>query len=265
MIIEFKKFENSSNYLEYLQIFVYHSIHICHKDVVLEEYTTFELKDSLVKEYNSWITSINDKDPVFQWFSKNKRVIDEFKDKFEKEYMPKVCLWSDRNKTIYYKTQLQKAFEFENYIANLISQKYELNLEQYLTPYGQYKLGENALGIEIKNDKLIKIYGNVYIEYEEKSNPRNLNYINSGILKSDNCKYWLIGTEEIFYIFRKSRLLDIYNEELMLKERGQRSNRGILFKQKKTSKGFVYPIQNAIRNKDTITMDEMIEEIRMNL
>lgn len=48
-------------------------------------------------------------------------------------------------------------FDFENYIAELISDKYGINLEPYLTPEGQYELGENSLGIEIKNDTLINM------------------------------------------------------------------------------------------------------------
>ena len=36
-----------------------------------------------------------------------------------------------------------------------VEKEYDLEIGQYLTPEGQYDLGENALGIEIKNDTLI--------------------------------------------------------------------------------------------------------------
>ncbi|EJX09471.1 hypothetical protein EVA_02429 [gut metagenome] len=44
--------------------------------------------------------------------------------------MPKVCLWSDRLKTNYYKEKLQMGFSFENYIADLIATRYDIDLGQ---------------------------------------------------------------------------------------------------------------------------------------
>lgn len=135
-----------------------------------------------------------------------------------------------------------------------------MEIGQYLSPQGQYELGENALGIEIKFDTLIKKYGNVYIEYMEKSKSNNYRFVNSGILKKDNCIYFLIGTQEKFYIFRKKRLVDIYEEEKENFQSSQKSKRDIKFKQIATSKGFVFPLKNAI--KETISIDLMIKEIK---
>jgi len=133
------------------------------------------------------------------------------------------------------------------------------------SPYGPkddfgYRQGENALGIEIKNDTLIKKYGNVYIEYAEKSAGGNFNYIDSGILKNDLSTYFLIGDTDGFWIFRKARLAEIYHEEIARNKKGQMSERGIQFKQKPTSLGMAFPVKYA--QAEAITMDEMIAEIK---
>lgn len=264
--MDFKKFENKDDYLEYLQIFVFHELKIAGKEAVdIERYISFELYDKTVDRYNRWVETVGDVDPVKLWFEKNKDLVAHFRDNFRDKFGAKVCLWSDREKTDYFKKKLQDGFKFENYIAELISNKYGLDLGQYLTPEGQYDLGENALGIEIKNDALIQKYGNVYIEYQEKSSAYNFNYVNSGILKADNCDYWLIGTPDLFFIFRKSRLLEIFHEEISLKQRNQISKRGISFKQISTSRGYVYPAKKAVANGDTIAMDTMIAEIETKL
>lgn len=260
--MEFKIFENKSHYLEYLQIFVYTELIINGKDNVnIDDYDAFELIDKHILSFNEWVISLSyEKSIVLVWLEKNSNIVEKFKTNFPTTYKPKVSIWSDRNKTDYYKKKLQDSFLFENYIAEKIEREYGLNLEQYLTPEGQYELGENALGIEIKNDTLIQKYGNIYIEYEEKSKASNHNYVYSGILKKDNCKYFLIGTVEQFYIFKKSRLIEIFNEEIKNLKNGMPSVRKILFKQIATSKGYVYPVKNTIN--DTITMDSMIEEIK---
>lgn len=261
----FSEFKNGTGYLEYLQIFIFYSLHVIKKDVDINDYLTFELTDITVKRYNKWVMAIPVDDPVLLWFEKNDKIVEQFKLEFNSIYKPKVCIWSDRHKNQYYKEKLQMGFSFENFIATLIAEKYRIDLGPYLTPEGQYELGENSLGIEIKNDTLINVYGNVYIEFQEKSRSSNFEFINSGILKIDNCVYWLIGTNEKFYIFRKKRLIEIFKEELYKNQHGIPSSRGIKFKQIQTSRGFVYPIANAIANHDTITMDEMMEEIKQRL
>ncbi len=82
-------------------------------------------------------------------------------------------------------------------------------------------------------------------------------------MKIDNCVYFLIGTVEKFYIFRKNKLISILYEEIENYEKGILSARNIVFKQIATSKGYVYPVKNAIN--DTISMDEMIIEIKIKL
>ncbi len=261
----FKIFENKVYYLEYLQIYCYYQLIINDKpNLDIEAYPAFELSDTTINSFNQWVKAgkyINSR--VIAWFEANPAGIEYFKRNFPNKFKPKVSVWSDREKTTYYKEKLQESFLFENYIAKLLEQNYGLDLGQYMTPEGQYELGENTLGIEIKNDTLIEKYGNVYIEYREKSRANNYDYVNSGILKNDNCEYFLIGTQKKFYIFKKSRLIRIFKEEIQNKRNGINSPRGILFKQIATSKGYVYPVRNAIN--DTITLDEMVAEIKRKI
>jgi hypothetical protein len=263
--MEFKSFQNNTNPLEYLQIFVFAHIEIKGtKEFEIDDYITFELTDTIIKSFNTWIENNEHiESNTLLWLKENPERVDYFISNFKLKFKPKVSIWSDRKKNAYYKGKLQDSFEFENYIANLIKEKYGLDLGQYLTPEGQYTLGENTLGIEIKNDTLISKYGNVYIECQEKSSGSNSTYVNSGILKADNCRYFLIGTVEKFYIFRKETLIQILKEEIDNLRKGIQSKRNITFKRIATSKGYVYPVRYAV--KDTITMDTMINEIRERL
>jgi hypothetical protein len=260
--MEFQPFKNSTHYAEYLQIFCFQRIMVHQQnDVNLDEYATFELTDQLIDAFNRWIASGSWKNSeVANWLRKNPEKVFQFREGFHVKYYPKVSIWSDRKKSEYYKTKLQASFLFENHIAQIIEQRYGIQLGQYLTPEGQYELGENALGIEIKNDTLIEKYGNVYIEYQEKSGAANADFVNSGILKDDNCRYFLTGTPHCYYIFRKSRLKQVFYDELRKIKIGLPSERGVKFKEIATSKGFVYPVKYAVN--DVITMDVMIEEIK---
>jgi hypothetical protein len=260
--MEFKIFENKVYYLEYLQIYCYYQLIVNDKpDMDIEAYPAFELTDTIIDSFNQWVKMgkyVNSK--ALEWLEANPDRIEYFKRNFPGKFKPKVSVWSDRKKTAYYKGKLQDSFLFENYIADLLERNYGLEIGQYMTPKGQYELGENALGIEIKNDTLIEKYGNVYIEYQEKSSAGNNDYVNSGILKDDLCEYFLIGTRKKFYIFKKSRLIRIYKEEIRNRRMGISSPRSIQFKQIATSKGYVYPVRNA--KSDTITLDEMVAEIK---
>lgn len=260
----FEKFAHKGTWDESLHIFLFHSLYILDKpvnDTSIEEYNQFELKDTCLNAYNDWIekgcigvVKIN------EWLNNSNAIVVSFKSNFGSKYKPKVELWSDRSKTNYYKEKLQASFDFENYIEALFKERFDLDLDPYLTPEGQYYEGENGLGIEIKNDTLIKKYGNVYIEYAEKSKASNYNYVASGILKDDKTTYFLIGDKDGFWIFRKSRLVEIYNEEVALSKQGKSSARGIMFKQTATSKGIAYPVRLA--KSEALTLEELVQEIK---
>ena len=159
------KYEHNGTWNESLGVFLFSLLIYQNKEVngvSISDYSAFELKDIYIKSYNDWLDDESrDATKLTQWVEYNQEDFNDFKLNFGSKYKPKVELWNDRQKTDYYKEKLQGAFEFENYIAELIMNKYGIDLGQYLTPEGQYDLGENSLGIEIKNDTLIKKYGNV--------------------------------------------------------------------------------------------------------
>lgn len=259
-------YEDKNSWEEALSLFLYIEIiknNLTPDNFALENYHKFELYDDSIIEYNLWLsTDKKNIEKIHLLLENSPTLIEYFSNNFNNIFKPKVTFWRDRQKTAYFRNQLQQAFEFENFIAEKIKVEYGLDIEPFLTPEGQYELGENALGIEIKNDKILKKTRNVYIEVAEKSNKLLSDYTRSGILKSDNTIYFLIGDYEEFYIFFKATLVDIYREELKLYKQGKPSKRGIQFKQIYTSQGFVYPIANAVS--DMISFDEMMVDIKKN-
>ena len=258
------KYEHKGSWQESLSIFLFSKLINNDEDpwtLEIESYNSFELTDITVKSYNQWFDSdMNGLNIIELWLTNNRNVVKDFEVNFKTKYKPKVEIWSDRNKTTYYKTKLQAAFEFENFIAEMLKENYSIDIDAFLTPEGQYDFGENKLGIEIKNDTLIKKYGNVYIEYAEKSKASNNVFVKSGILKDDNTEYFLIGESDQFYIFRKQRLLEIYKDERRNAKEGRPSPRGIVFKKIATSMGYVYPVRNA--KDDMISMETMVNELK---
>jgi len=261
--MDFKKYSGGESWEECLQIFLFTELVFNKRDfnsVHIEDYKSFELGDVHIAEYNSWLEKGIIDENLKKWIQYNEKEILKFRAGFGKEFKKKVEIWSDREKTDYYKKQLQASFEFEEFLKKFFKEKYGLDLGQYLTPEGQYYKGENELGIEIKHDMMYKKTGNLYIEYAEKAKSDNVEWVVSGINKDDNTTYFLIGDFDKFWVFRKERLLKILEEERQYKKEGKRSPRHIRFVVIATSMGFVYPIVYA--EKEVINFDTLIEEIK---
>jgi hypothetical protein len=262
----FDKYRHRGVWTESLHSFLFVQLILNRTDINnldLEHYHQFELKDIHVAQYNEWIDrGCPFVERMVGWIEKNIHETAQFRLYFGEMYKPRVILWSDRRKSDYYKEKLQAAFEFENYIEHFFRKKYKLELGPFVTPEGQYKLGENKLGIEIKNDTLISKYGNLYIEYAEKSGSNLQKYVRSGILKDDRSVYFLTGDRERFWVFKKQRLKEIYHQEKALRQERKPSQRGIVFKIKPTSLGFVIPLKEAI--KEAIDLDMLVAELRKN-
>lgn len=258
-----EKYINSGIWSEALHIYLYEQIVFKSRDpslVSINGYETFELTDELVDAFNTSLISGDGSIRVIEcWLDEQSEQALQFQKDFGIIYKPKVEMWSDREKTEYYKTKLQSSFEFEMHIAMVIKNAYGVELGIYLTPEGQYIDGENRLGIEIKHDMMFRKTGNLYIEYGEKSRPKNPTFVNSGILKEDKSQYFLIGDYEQVWIFRKRRLIEIYNEETALVKEGKKSSRNIRFVGNPTSRGFIYEIGSA--NDESISLDIVMEEI----
>ncbi|NLN33176.1 MAG: hypothetical protein GX159_06235 [Flavobacteriaceae bacterium] len=260
---EFIPFEYKNSWQECLSLYLFIEIILNGKPLVGIDFSTYsdiEFWESQIEAYRDWLEKKEDsKGFIEDYWTENKELLKHFSDEFGVGYLPKVIYWNDRIKNSYFKRQLQEAFLFENFIAEKIKTEYGLDIEPFFSSQGQYELGENALGIEIKNDKLIKETGNIYIEFQEKSGEHLSNYTNSGILKQDNTRYFLMGDYSEFFILRKSDLLEVYREELNLIAKGIASVRGVEFKQISTSKGFILPVGS---NRDLfVSFDEMMNEL----
>lgn len=188
--------------------------------------------------------------------NKNKQIYLDYKDNFHptlqdiENYNTKVDefkkMW-EKDKSIIHKPiafeRLKDNYKEDNDFAYCleIGHKFELWVEDECKKYGvdlgmyygdkQFS-GENELGLEIKHDGKLEETGNVYIEYEALNKDESRFY-ESGILKKDNCKYWLIGTEKEFYIFYKEDLYRIYRNLI----KGN-NLAGCKLREKRTSKGF---------------------------
>lgn len=127
---------------------------------------------------------------------------------------------------------MQIGHAFELWVEKECS-KYGVDLGMYYDDR-QFE-GENELGLEIKHDSKLAETGNVYIEYLAL-NKDETKYIKGGILKQDNSKYWLIGTEDEYYIFYKADLLKLYNNVM---NDSYLADWGYQTAERRTSKGII--------------------------
>ena len=112
--------------------------------------------------------------------------------------------------------------KFEEYVANEFNKNgvpfkiYDRNLQF---------VGESNIRLEIKHDEKMngnrekgyKPTRNIYLEYEA-INKDGDKFIPGGITKQDNVFFWLIGTEQEYFIFYKSDLYKIYEEMVINKK-----------------------------------------------
>jgi len=105
-----------------------------------------------------------------------------------------------------YKERLRTGLEYQDFVAEQLY-KIGLPIFNYASKKYQIECGENKLGVEIKYDAKFASTGNLYIELQEKTNPQNSNYIDSGINRNDNSWLYIIGNYNTIYIFSK-RLLN---------------------------------------------------------
>lgn len=76
----------------------------------------------------------------------------------------------------------------------------------------QFEVGENLQGFEIKFDGTCTKTNRLSIEIAEKTDGNNLNWVNSGILRSDNSWLYIQGNYSLFYIFSKN-VLKLMNDK----------------------------------------------------
>lgn len=171
--------------------------------------------------------------------------IDKFKEDIDnnKDHYIKRIIWGN-TKTNEEIKRINDSGKFEEFIKEEFL-KYGIDIGFY---YGKEQyIGENKLGIEIKNDKIVKNTGNIYIEYQERHTQVDI-WTNSGILKEDNSKYWLIGDFDNYYIISKETLVDIF--------KNKKYDRIV---ETPTSRGYVLKIN---KHKEIIIADNIEDFIR---
>jgi len=112
--------------------------------------------------------------------------------------------------TPYYKECFEKGLEYQDFVADMLADKYSILLTSYSSERYQLAVGENRQGIEIKFDDQFKNTGNLYIEFAEKRNGDNEKYVDSGIMREDNSWLYLIGDYNNIYIFGINFLKRMY-------------------------------------------------------
>ena len=218
------------------------------------DYWEWDITEELIDQYNDSPASVkreigailksNPKLPVFL------KAFEERPWEFEKP-----VLWSDREKTPYYIQQLKESHAFEVYIDWLFRQR-GIDIGLYYGKEQQYHMGETAAGIEIKHDKRSAETGNYYIEYQERMRA-DAPWVNSGILKEDHTRFYLLGTMKGFVIFERKWLMSYYHR---LVEKGEKLSDARLVQEKahNTSKGFIlFPEASSAGN---IPLDTLIEQ-----
>jgi hypothetical protein len=131
-----------------------------------------------------------------------------------------------------FQQKLEDSKEFVNYWIEIICRKLCLKLTPVYSSNLQKKsLCDTQEGIEFKWDDIQGDTKNFWIEFKEKHNPAQEEYVNSGILRKDNSWLWAIGDFEKLYFLPKRALLN----EHKTKKWEEKENH------KKTSWGMVLP------------------------
>lgn len=177
---------------EYLSLFLFDR----YGENIEIEYSKFRPTQSLIEKYNAYLKSWQEK------FESNPAQFEKAVD------------WDiDRPKTDNYKKQLEVGQEFQVWVETEFK-KYGVDIGIFNDSEGQFS-GECKLGIEIKNDAKSLETGNTYFEIKERLKGTG-EWVDSGVCKEDNSKYYLIGYPEKYYIFVKSDIVAFYES---IKER----------------------------------------------
>lgn len=100
--------------------------------------------------------------------------------------------------------------EYQDYIAAHLTKHYGIAITTFSSKKYQYSHGETLQGFEIKHDMKLNKTGNVYIETDEKSNPKNPYFIRSGIYRLDNSIFYSIGDYVENFVFAKKHLISLH-------------------------------------------------------
>ena len=117
-----------------------------------------------------------------------------------------------------------------------------LDIRVYSSQKRQYDTGETPTGIEIKFDRQLEKYGNLWIEFEEKADQDRPDYTPSGIYRRN----WLyiIGDYTEGYVFAVKKLRAMHEAKIYEEKENNTQ----------TSKGFLVP-REAAREKSAVWIE----------
>jgi hypothetical protein len=137
-----------------------------------------------------------------------------------------------------YSENLAKGLEFQDFVAVEFS-KIGIPITSFSSKKYQYSKGENLQGFEIKYDMMFRKTGNFWIECKEKTRAENLNWVDSGIFRSDNTIFYVIGDYDGVYIMQK-KVLKAMSVKYKLIENKSKTSIGFLLKVDDAEKYFDY-------------------------
>lgn len=143
-----------------------------------------------------------------------------------------------------YSNNMERGKQYEDYCSVGLT-FFGANFQNYSSQKFQLT-GENSFGLEMKLDTKWPEYGNLYIEYMEKTDENNPHFVPSGILRKDNSCMWLIGNYDKAWLLSKPVLVMVFNKHYPYYKDGDMAylaGRGIGFAEKPTSKGMLVSIK----------------------
>lgn len=197
-------FEKGMSFDEHMILYFYDRL----KNGTQCDYDEWHITESLIVSYNNETDEAILKN-IDRCINDNKEFIENLRQRPTWEF-EKPVIWNDRNRSEYYITNLEDSHKFEAY-AEHVFKGYDLDIGLFFGKSQQYDLGETKVGIEIKCDKRSEETGNYYIEYQERLNNYG-KWVNSGIIKNDNTKYYFYGVVNHYAIFPRNRLMEYYDK-----------------------------------------------------
>jgi len=137
--------------------------------------------------------------------------------------------------TDYDDKQLAIGQEYQDFIGDILCQR-GLSIRNYTSRKYQLNKGENLIGLEIKHDTQISVYGNLFIEVAERRD-FSMPFFPSGIYAGHSILY-LIGDRERYFLFATNILRAIHRS-------GQYP---VMTIRRNTSQGFKLPVQDVREN-----------------
>jgi hypothetical protein len=134
----------------------------------------------------------------------------------------------------YYAKQLAVGQEYQDFVGDILCKR-GLSIRNYTSRKYQLNKGENLIGLEIKHDTQISVYGNLFIEVAERRD-LCMPFFPSGIYADST--FYLIGDRQRYFLFATNTLRAIH----------QSGKYPVMTIRRNTSQGFKLPISDVRAN-----------------